>query len=172
MTVIKRTGYVSTSKCDAMVAALPELPDAAGKEYRNSDAGGDQVSVYKILRYYSYPETLKTVWKANIPTEVLNTYLVSTFMKIPATTGILYPTTPSEPSKMNMNIPVRAIGCFLSISLTDGNHLYLNDTKYEVDKGDALLFDGTYTYKTDTMSSDALWNVNMVPTWKMSTYGA
>ena len=172
MTVIKRTGYVSTSQCDAMVAALPTLPDAAGKEYRNSDAGGDQVSVYKILRYYSYPETLKTVWKANIPTEVLNTYLVSTFMKIPATTGILYPTTPSEPSKMNMNIPVRAIGCFLSISLTDGNHLYLNDTKYELDKGDALLFDGTYTYKTDTMSSDALWNVNMVPTWKMSTYGA
>ena len=172
MTVIKRTGYVSTSQCDAMVAALPTLPDAAGKEYRNSDAGGDQVSVYKILRYYSYPETLKTVWKANIPTEVLNTYLVSTFMKIPATTGILYPTTPSEPSKMNMNIPVRAIGCFLSISLTDGNHLYLNDTKYEVDKGDALLFDGTYTYKTDTMSSDALWNVNMVPTWKMSSYGA
>ena len=172
MTVIKRTGYVSTSQCDAMVAALPTLPDAAGKEYRNSDAGGDQVSVYKILRYYSYPETLKTVWKANIPTEVLNTYLVSTFMKIPATTGILYPTPPSEPSKMNMNIPVRAIGCFLSISLTDGNHLYLNDTKYEVDKGDALLFDGTYTYKTDTMSSDALWNVNMVPTWKMSSYGA
>ena len=172
MTVIKRTGYVSTSQCDAMVAALPTLPDAAGKEYRNSDAGGDQVSVYKILRYYSYPETLKTVWKANIPTEVLNTYLVSTFMKIPATTGILYPTTPSEPSKMNMNIPVRAIGCFISISLTDGNHLYLNDTKYEVDKGDALLFDGTYTYKTDTMSSDALWNVNMVPTWKMSSYGA
>ena len=110
--------------------------------------------------------------EANIPTEVLNSYLVSTFMKIPATTGILYPTTPSEPSKMNMNIPVRAIGCFLSISLTDGNHLYLNDTKYELDKGDALLFDGTYTYKTDTMSSDALWNVNMVPTWKMSTYGA
>ena len=172
MTVIKRTGYLSTNNCDAMVAALPTLPDAAGKEYRNSDAGGDQVSVYKILRYYSYPETLKTVWKANIPTEVLNTYLVSTFMKIPATTGILYPTTPSEPSKMNMNIPVRAIGCFLSISLTDGNHLYLNDTKYEVDKGDALLFDGTYTYKTDTMSSDALWNVNMVPTWKMSSYGA
>ena len=172
MTVIKRTGYLSTNNCDAMVAALPILPDAAGKEYRNSDAGGDQVSVYKILRYYSYPETLKTVWKANIPTEVLNTYLVSTFMKIPATTGILYPTTPSEPSKMNMNIPVRAIGCFLSISLTDGNHLYLNDTKYELDKGDALLFDGTYTYKTDTMSSDALWNVNMVPTWKMSTYGA
>ena len=54
MTVIKRTGYVSTSQCDAMVAALPTLPDAAGKEYRNSDAGGDQVSVYKILRYYSY----------------------------------------------------------------------------------------------------------------------
>ena len=41
-----------------------------------------------------------------------------------------------------------------------------------IDKGDALLFDGTYTYKTDTMSSDALWNVNMVPTWKMSSYGA
>ena len=172
MTVIQRTGYISDSNCDAMVAALPELPDAVGKEYRNSDAGGDQVSVYKILRYYSYPDSLKAAWKANIPSEVLNTYLVSTFMKIPANTGILYPTTPSEPSKMNMNIPVRAIGCFLSISLTDYNHLILNDTKYELMKGDALLFDGTHTYRTDTMSSDALWNVNMVPTWKMSTYGA
>ena len=172
MTVIKRTGYISVSNCDAMVAALPELPDAAGKEYRNSDAGGDQVSVYKILRYYSYPDSLKAAWKANIPSEVLNSYLVSTFMKIPANTGILYPTTPSEPSKMNMNIPVRAIGCFLSISLTDYNHLILNDAKHELMKGDALLFDGTYTYRTDTMSSDALWNVNMVPTWKMSTYGA
>ena len=38
MTVIKRTGYLSTNNCDAMVAALPTLPDAAGKEYRNSDA--------------------------------------------------------------------------------------------------------------------------------------
>ena len=172
MTVIKRTGYISVSNCDAMVAALPELPDAAGKEYRNSDAGGDQVSVYKILRYYSYPDSLKAAWKANIPSEVLNTYLVSTFMKIPANTGILYPTTPSDPAKLNMNEPVRAIGSFLSISLNDGNHLILNGTKYDVDKGDALLFDGTYTYRTDTMSSDALWNVNMVPTWKMSTYGA
>ena len=51
MTVIKRTGYLSTNNCDAMVAALPTLPDAAGKEYRNSDAGGNQVSLYKILRY-------------------------------------------------------------------------------------------------------------------------
>ena len=60
MTVIKRTGYLSTNNCDAMVAALPTLPDAAGKEYRNSDAGGNQVSSYKILRYYSYPQSLKT----------------------------------------------------------------------------------------------------------------
>ena len=37
MTVIKRTSYVSTSKCDAMVAALPTLPTAAGKEYRSAD---------------------------------------------------------------------------------------------------------------------------------------
>ena len=172
MTVIKRTGYLSTNNCDAMVAALPTLPDAAGKEYRNSDAGGNQVSSYKILRYFSYPQSLKTAWKTYITSEDLSSYLVSTFMKIPANTGILYPTTPSEPSKMNMNIPVRAIGCFLSISLTDYNHLILNDAKHELMKGDALLFDGTYTYRTDVMKSDALWNVNMVPTWKMSTYGA
>jgi hypothetical protein len=50
MTIIKRTGYLTTNNCDAMVAALPTLPDAAGKEYRNSDAGGNQVSSYKILR--------------------------------------------------------------------------------------------------------------------------
>ena len=42
----------------------------------------------------------------------------------------------------------------------------------EVDKGDALLFDGTYTYHTETSTQDNLWNVNMVPTWKLATYGA
>ena len=88
MTVIKRTGYLTTNNCDAMVAALPTLPDAAGKEYRNSDAGGNQVSSYKILRYYSYPQSLKTAWKTYITSEVLSSYLVSTFMKIPANTGI------------------------------------------------------------------------------------
>ena len=71
-----------------------------------------------------------------------------------------------------MNVPLRAIGCFLSVALTDGQHLTLNGTKYDVNKGDALLFDGTYTYETEISSTDALWNVNMVPTWKMSTYGA
>ena len=71
---------------------------------------------------------------------------------------------------MNMNIPVRAIGSFLSISLNDGNHLILNGTKYDVNKGDALLFDGTYTYQTEIDNKDNLWNVNMVPTWKMSSY--
>jgi hypothetical protein len=70
MTIIKRTGYLTTNNCDAMVAALPTLPDAAGKEYRNSDAGGNQVSSYKILRYYSYPESLKTAWKTYITSEV------------------------------------------------------------------------------------------------------
>ena len=59
----------------------------------------------------------------------------------------------------------RAIGCFLSISLTDGIHLILNGRKYNVNKGDALLFDGTYTYETEYMSADAVWNVNMVPVW-------
>jgi len=172
MTVIKRTGYLTTNNCDAMVAALPTLPDAAGKEYRNSDAGGNQVSSYKILRYYSYPESLKTAWKTYITSEVLSSYLVSTFMKIPANTGILYPTTPSDPAKIGLNEPVRAIGSFLSISLNDGNHLILNGTKYNVDKGDALLFDGTYTYETETSTQDNLWNVNMVPTWKLATYGA
>ena len=146
MTVIKRTGYVSTSKC--------------------------KLSVYQLLRYYSFPESLKTAWKTNIPSEVSSSYLVSTFMKIPKDTGILYPTTPSDPARYDMNNPVRAVGCFLSIALTDGQHLTLNGTKYDVNKGDALLFDGTYTYETEISSTDALWNVNMVPTWKMSTYGA
>ena len=172
MTVIKRTGYLSTNNCDAMVAALPTLPDAAGKEYRNSDAGGNQVSSYKILRYFSYPQSLKIAWKTYITSEVLSSYLVSTFMKIPANTGILYPTTLSDPAKLNMTEPVRAIGAFISISLNDGNHLFLNDVKYDVNKGDALLFDGTYTYHTETSTQDNLWNVNMVPTWKLATYGA
>ena len=82
MTVIKRTGYVSTSKCDAMVAALPTLPTAAGKEYRSAD-DKSKISVYQLLRYYSFPESLKTAWKTNIPSEVSSSYLVSTFLKIP-----------------------------------------------------------------------------------------
>ena len=171
MTVIKRTGYVSTSKCDAMVAALPTLPTAAGKEYRSAD-DKSKLSVYQLLRYYSFPESLKTAWKTNITSEVSSSYLVSTFMKIPKDTGILYPTTPSDPARYDMKNPVRAVGCFLSVALTDGQHLTLNGTKYDVNKGDALLFDGTYTYETVISSTDALWNVNMVPTWKMSTYGA
>ena len=82
MTVIKRTGYVSTSKCDAMVAALPTLPIAEGKEYRSAD-DKSKISVYQLLRYYSFPESLKTAWKTNIPSEVSSSYLVSTFLKIP-----------------------------------------------------------------------------------------
>ena len=93
-------------------------------------------------------------------------------MRIPANTGILYPTTLSDPARLNMNEPVRAIGSFLSISLNDGNHLFLNGTKYDVNKGDALLFDGTHTYHTETAGQDNLWNVNIVPTWKLATYGA
>ena len=31
---------------------------------------------------------------------------------------------------------------------------------------------GTYTYETETSTQDNLWNVNMVPTWKLATYGA
>ena len=171
MTVIKRTGYVSTTKCDAMVAALPTIPICEGKEYRSAD-DKSKISIYQLLRYYSFPNSLKTAWKTNIPSEVSSSYLVSTFLKIPKDTGILYPTTPSDPSRYNMNVPLRAIGCFLSVALTDGQHLTLNGTKYDVNKGDALLFDGTYTYETEISSTDALWNVNMVPTWKMSTYGA
>ena len=171
MTVIKRTGYISTSKCDAMVAALPTLPVAEGKEYRSAD-DKSKLSVYQLLRYYSFPESLKTAWKTNIPSEVSSSYLVSTFMKIPKNTGILYPTTPSDPARYDLNRPLNAVGCFLSIALSDGQHLQLNGTTYDVKKGDALLFDGTYTYSTQFSSTDALWNVNMVPTWKMSTYGA
>ena len=172
MTVIQRTGYLSTDKCDAMVAALPTLPAAAGKEYRNSDAGGNKVSSYEILRYFSYPQSLKTAWKANITSEVLSSYLVSTFMRLPANIGILYPTTLSDPAKLKMTEPVRAIGAFISISLNNNNHLILNGTKYDVNKGDAILFDGTYTYETEIVGHDNLWNVNMVPTWKLATYGA
>ena len=171
MTVITRTGYVSTSKCDAMVSALPTIPVAEGREYRTAD-DKSKISVYQLLRYYSFPESLKTAWKTNIPSEVSSSYLVSTFMKIPKDTGILYPTTPSDPTRYDLNRPLHAIGCFLSISMTDYNHLILNNQKYELMKGDALIFDGTYTYETETTSTDDLWNVNMVPTWKMSTYGA
>ena len=171
MTVIKRTGYISTSKCDAMVAALPTLPIAEGKEYRSAD-DKSKISVYQLLRYYSFHESLNTAWKNNIPSEVSSSYLVSTFMKIPKDTGILYPTTPSDPARYDLNRPLNAVGCFLSIALTDGQHLQLNGTTYDVKKGDALLFDGTYTYSTQFSSTDALWNVNMVPTWKLATYGA
>ena len=171
MTVIKRTGYLTTNNCDAMVAALPTLPIAEGKEYRSAD-DKSKISVYQLLRYYSFPESLKTAWKTNIPSEVSSSYLVSTFMKIPKDTGILYPTTPSDPARYDLNRPLNAVGCFLSIALTDGQHLQLNGTTYDVKKGDALLFDGTYTYSTQFSSTDALWNVNMVPTWKLATYGA
>ena len=71
-----------------------------------------------------------------------------------------------------MTEPVRAIGAFISISLNNNNHLILNGTKYDVNKGDAILFDGTYTYETEIVGHDNLWNVNMVPTWKLATYGA
>ena len=120
--------------------------DGAG-DGDKSDGGGDKVSSYQVLRYYSYPESLKTAWKTNITSEVLSSYLVSTFMRIPANTGILYPTTLGDPARLNMNEPVRAIGSFLSISLNDGNHLFLNGTKYDVNKGDALLFDFGATYQ-------------------------
>ena len=172
MAVIKRTGYVSRDNCDALVAALPTLPNAHGREYRNSDAGGDKVSVYQTLRYYSYPESLKTAWKTYMPSEVVSSYLVSTFMKLPANQGILFPTTLSNPARLNMREPVRAIGCFLSVALLDGQHLTLDGTKYDVNKGDALLFEGTYTYETEIVNSDAIWSVNLVPTWKKETYGA
>ena len=171
MTVIKRTGYLNSSNCDAMVAAIPSLVNCTGKEYRPAD-DKSKISVYQLIRYYSYPQSLKTIWKANIPSEVSSSYLISTFLKIPANNGILYPTTPSDPARYDLNQPIRAVGCFLSIALTDGQHLKLNGTKYDVNKGDALLFDGTYTYETEYISTDAYWNVNMVPTWKMSTYGA
>ena len=46
------------------------------------------------------------------------------------------------------------------------------ESKYNVNKGDAILFDGTYTYETEIVGHDNLWNVNMVPTWKLATYGA
>ena len=102
MTVIKRTGYLNSSNCDAMVSALPIIPVAVGKEYRTAD-DKSKISVYQLLRYYSYPESLKTVWKTNIPNEVSSSYLVSTFMKIPKDSlGILYPTTPSDPTRYDL----------------------------------------------------------------------
>ena len=71
-----------------------------------------------------------------------------------------------------MREPVRAIGCFLSVALLDGQHLTLDGTKYDANKGDALLFEGTHTYETEIVNSDAIWSVNLVPTWKKETYGA
>ena len=100
-----------------------------------------------------------------MPSEVVSTYLISSFMKIPANTGILYPTTIAT-------VAQKGIACFLSVALTDGQHLTINSTKYNVNKGDALLFDVSDTYETETSSSDALWSVNMVPSWKKATYGA
>ena len=170
MSVIQRNNYISSSACDSMIGGLPILNFCTGKEYRPAD-DKTKISNYQLLRYYSYPQSLKNIWKANVPSELSSSYLVSTFLKLPADVGILHPTTPSDPARYNLNQPLRAVGCFLSISLTDGNHLILNDTKYNVNKGDALLFEGTYTYQTEYMITDAVWNVNMVPTWKMSTYG-
>ena len=165
MAVIQRTNYLEDSKCDALVAALPTMRFAHGRGLRKSIGGGNKVSVYQHTRWQWYPESLKTAWKTNMPSEVVSTYLVSSFMKIPANTGILYPTTIGTTAQ-------RSIGCFLSVALTDGQHLKVNGTKYDVNKGDALLFDTSDTYETEISSSDAFWCINMVPTWKKATYGA
>ena len=165
MAVIQRTDYVSESNCDTMVAALPTMQTAYGRGLRKSNDGGNKVSVYQHTRWQWYPDALKTAWKNSMPSEVVSTYLISSFMKIPANTGILYPTTIGT-------VAQRGIACFLSVALTDGQHLTINGTKYNVNKGDALLFDGSDTYETETSSSDALWSVNMVPSWKKATYGA
>ena len=165
MAVIQRTDYVSESNCDTMVAALPTMQTAYGRGLRKSNDGGNKVSVYQHIRWQWYPDALKTAWKNSMPSEVVSTYLISSFMKIPANTGILYPTTIAT-------VVQKGIACFLSVALTDGQHLTINSTKYNVNKGDALLFDTSDTYETETSSSDALWSVNMVPTWKKATYGA
>ena len=162
MTVIKRSSYVSDSKCDAMVANLPTFTTYLGGHCM-VDEGGDKISVYQFIKWRAYPEALKTAWKDAMPSEVVDTYLVSSFLKIPANTGVLYPTTLATEGE-------RPIGCFLSVSLKDGQNLKINGTKYDVSKGDALIFNATDTYETEIMSSDALWSVNMIPAWKKSTY--
>ena len=165
MAVIQRTDYVSESNCDTMVAALPTMQTAYGRGLRKSNDGGNKVSVYQHTRWQWYPDALKTAWKNNMPSEVVNSFLISSFLKLPANTGILYPTT-------GVTVAQRAIACFLSVALTDGQHLTINSTKYNVNKGDALIFDASDTYETEITSSDALWSVNMVPSWKKATYGA
>ena len=165
MAVIQRTNYLAGSKCDALVAALPTMRFAHGRGLRKSIDGGNKVSVYQHTRWQWYPESLKTAWKTNMPSDVVSSFLVSSFMKIPKDTGILYPTQIGLPEQ-------KAIGCFLSVALTDGQHLKVNGTKYDVNKGDALLFDGSDTYETEISSSDAFWCINMVPSWKKATYGA
>ena len=165
MAVIQRTNYLADSKCDALVAALPTMRFAHGRGLRKSIDGGNKVSVYQHTRWQWYPESLKTAWKTNMPSDVVSSFLVSSFMKIPKDTGILYPTQIGTPEQ-------KAIGCFLSVALTDGQHLIINGTKYDVNKGDALLFDGSDTYETEISSSDAFWCINMVPSWKKATYGA
>ena len=162
MTVIQRSSYVSASNCDAMVAALPAFTTSLEGHCRG-DEGGDKLSVYQHIKRKYFTEELKTAWANSMPAEVVNNYLISSFLKIPANTGILHPTTLG-------NAVDRPIGCFLSVALTDGQNLKINGTKYEVNKGDALIFDASDTYATDTISTDALWSVNMVPTWKKSTY--
>ncbi len=164
MAVIKRANYLASSKCDALVAALPTMQAAHGRGLRKSDAGGNEVSVYEHTRWQWYPDSLKTAWKSNMPSEVVNSFLVSSFMRIPANSGILYPTTIGTEEQ-------RSVGCFLSIALKDGQHLWVNNDKFDVNKGDALLFDSSDTYKTDKISTDAFWSINMVPSWKKTTYG-
>jgi len=174
MTIIQRSNYLSASNCDALVAALPTLQTAYGRGHRKSDAGGDKVSVYQHIRSQWYPDSLKTVWKDNMPSEVVSSYIISTFVKLPADTGIMYPTTLNPDTRdgnLILSDKARSIGCFLSIALKDGQHLKLNGTKYDTNKGDALLFNTSDTYETEIISTDAYWSVNMVPAWKQATYG-
>ena len=55
MTVIQRNNYISTSNCDAMLGGLPSMINAAGKEYRSPD-DKSKISVYQLIRYYSYDD--------------------------------------------------------------------------------------------------------------------
>ena len=135
---------------------------AEGKLLRNSDTG--EVSVYDHVRWKWFSKDLKQAWKSSIPQEVVDTYLTSTLLRIPAD-GKLYPTT------IGKQTATHVVGCFLSIALKDNQHIIINGNKYSLGKGDAILFSPTDTWETDSVDEEALWSVNIVPAYKKDTYG-
>ena len=149
---------------DTLIDALPEMRQAHGLALRNSDTGA--VSIYNHIRWQWYSKELKAAWRSAMPKEVTSTFLVSTFLELKANEGKLYPTTIDKLSSLPN------IGCFLSVALKDDQLIQINGRQYELDKGDAILFDVSDTYETDVSDKDALWSVNIVPAYKKASYGS